>query len=139
MYLNQLEDVSFISQIEDNCIVSADLTSGKMNNLEFLQHIDYLFISDEDLFMDVEHLARQVKGWVVLHYPDGSYCTDGENSFSTETKTLKNINVLGAGDMFAAGFIVRSLVKEHDIKKCIKFAHENTTKLLLRRNDGGTN
>jgi len=44
--------------------------------------------------------------------------------------------VLGAGDMFAASFIVRYLTEEQDMKKCVKFAHENTTKLLLRRNGG---
>ena len=136
MYLNQLEDVSFISEIDEDAIVSADLTSGVMNNLDLLKHLDYLFISDEDLFMDIDELAQLVKGWVILHYPAGSHCTNGKKKFTTSTETLKNVNVLGAGDMFAASFIVRYLTEKEEMKKCIKFAHDNTTKLLLRRNGG---
>jgi len=134
MYLNQLEDTSFMQEIDKTCVVSADLTAGPMNNLDLLKHLDYLFISDEDLFMAVEDLAGLVKGWVILHYPSGSHCSNGKESFTLTTQTLKNINVLGAGDMFAAAFIVRYLEGEQDVKKCVELAHKNTTQLLLRRN-----
>ena len=128
MYLNQLEDVSFIENIKDG-IVSADLTSGHMNNLDKLKFIDYLFISDEDLFMDIEELAKQVKGWVILHYPEGSYSSNGKESFKLTNTIIENIDVLGAGDFFAASFIYKKLSEKNE-KKCVKYAHSNTTKLL---------
>ena len=138
MYLNQIEDVSFINNLK-NSIISADITSGDMNNIEYFKHIDYLFISDEDLFMDLEELAKMVKGWVILHYPAGSTCHNGEDSFETKVELIKNLNVLGAGDFFAASFITHKLQENLGIKECVKTAHENTTKLLIRRNNDKKN
>jgi hypothetical protein len=134
MYLNQLEDVSFIENIK-NGIISADITAGEMKNSDMLKHIDYLFISDEDLFMDIDELAKMVKGWVILHYPEGSYSSNGKESFTLSNEALTNIDVLGAGDFFAASFMYRGLY-EDDIKKCVMYAHLNTTKLLVGRGNG---
>ena len=131
MYLNQLNDVSFIKDIKSG-IISTDITAGNMKNKEFLKYIDYLFISDEDLFIDVEELAKEVKGWVVLHYPEGSYCTNGKENFKTKNQTIGNIDVLGAGDIFAASFIYKNL-QEEDIQKCVEYAHKNTTKILKEK------
>ena len=131
MYLNQLKDVSFIKKI-DSGIVSADITAGKMLNREYLKHIDYLFISGEDLFDDIDAIAKEVKGWVILHYPEGSYSTNGKESFTINNNVVENIDVLGAGDFFAASFINKSL-ESHDVKKCVNYAHSNTTRLLEKR------
>ena len=133
MYLNKIEDPSFISKLGG--IISADLTSGNMNNLQFLGNIDYLFVSDEDMFMDLQELATMVKGWVILHSPHGSFCHNGEESFKTTTEVVDNLNVLGAGDFFAASFISHMLRTNEKIKECVSFAHKNTTKILLRRNN----
>jgi len=133
MYLNQLEDVSFIKNINKG-MISADLTAGRMKNLDMLKHIDYLFISDEDLFTDVEELVKKVKGWVILHYPGGSYSSNGKESFTMSNEVIENIDVLGAGDFFAASFMYKKL-SEGDTKKCVKYAHSNTTDLLKRRTD----
>ena len=134
MYLNKIEDPSFINNLDG--IISADLTSGNMNNLQFLSTIDYLFVSDEDMFMGLQELATKVKGWVILHSPHGSVCHNGKDSFKTKTEVVDNLNVLGAGDFFAAGFISHMLKTNDKIKECVSFAHKNTTKILLRRNNG---
>ena len=135
MYLNQLKDVSFIDNLQDS-VVSADLTSGAMNNIEYFEKLDYLFISDEDLFMDIDKLAKMVKGHVILHYPAGSICHNGEDYFEIKTDTVDNLNVLGAGDFFAASFIVNSLKKtSSSLKKRIEDSHQNTKDLLIRRNN----
>ena len=128
MYINQLKDVSFIKDIK-NSIISADISPGQMNNLDMLKYVDYLFISDEELFMDVHELVKLVKGWVILHYPEGSYSTNGKDSFKCSTNVLENVDVLGAGDFFAASFMYKKLI-EKDIKKCVEYAHLNTSKLL---------
>tara|TARA_R100001594_G_scaffold107047_2_gene141594 strand:- start:220 stop:627 length:408 start_codon:yes stop_codon:yes gene_type:complete len=134
MYLNQIKDTEFIAGLQPT-ILSADLTSGKINNMEVFKDLDYLFISDEDLFMSLPELAKVVKGWVILHHPAGSICHNGEREFTTTTELIEDLNVLGAGDFFAASFITRMLEQNIDIEKCIEFAHQNTTKLLLRRKD----
>ncbi len=135
MYLNQLKDVSFISDIEG--IVSADITSGDFNNREALKHIDYLFISDEDLCMDLKSLASEVRGSVVLHYPAGSIITDGDIECKTETTVLEKINVLGAGDIFAACFINHSLTHPtSSMSDRARYAHDTTTSLLVKRKNG---
>ena len=131
MYLNQLKDKSFIKDL--NGIVSADLTAGDMNIKNELRYIDYLFISEEDLFMDIKNLAQLVRKNVILHYPSGSACV-GKNMSKTYTTTFKeNMNVLGAGDSFAACFI-SNMLKNNDIESSLKYAHDKTLKVLLDEN-----
>jgi sugar/nucleoside kinase (ribokinase family) len=131
MYINQLDNVSFVNNIEEG-IISADITSGKIKNLELLSIIDFLFISDEDLFMDIDELAKLVKGWIILHYPEGSYSSNGKESVLVKNEILENVNVLGAGDIFAASFMYKHL-NDQDIKICIEYAHSNTTYILQQR------
>ncbi len=136
MYLNQLDDVSFIEEIE-NGLISIDMTAGKMKNLEMLKYVDYMFISDEDMFMDIDKLASLVRGWVILHYPTGSIITNGKETFETKVKVIKNLNVLGAGDYFA-GFFISNLVTHPtmDLGECARIAHEKTSVILQEVNSG---
>lgn len=132
MYLNQLPNPSFINEI-NNGIISADITSGNIQSIfPYLNKIDYLFISDEDLFIDIKELGKKVKGTVILHYPSGSYVTNGKTSFNAQTKILENINVLGAGDIFAACFITQQM-KTNNIKESINYAHKKTAEILMKR------
>ena len=133
MYLNQLKNPSFINEIQDG-VISADLTAGPTNIEEWLPKLDYLFISDEDLFMDVEQLGKLVKGHVILHYPSGSYVTDGKKSFEVSTDIVEGLDVLGAGDMFAASFILQSITTNDKLSDIVEHSHRTTTKLLLEKN-----
>mgnify|MGYP001357215063 CR=1 FL=1 len=130
MYLNQLQDLEFLEQIETGAI-SADITSGTPPADSVLSKLDFLFISDEDLFEPVEQLARKVKGWVIMHHAAGGYCSNGDDSFELKTEKIQNINVLGAGDIFAASFISKKLKTDSSIEECVKYAHKQTTKFLL--------
>ena len=52
----------------------------------------------------------------------------------THTTTFKeNMNVLGAGDSFAACFI-SNMLKNNDIESSLKYAHDKTLKVLLDEN-----
>lgn len=131
MYLNQLKDCSFIDNIKDG-VLSADITAGPPPSLELLSKLDYLFISDEDLFMEVQELSSIVKGWVIMHHSGGSICSDGSDTFETKTGIIENLNVLGAGDMFAASFISKKVTECNSlVKKCVEYAHTHTTEILL--------
>ena len=136
MYLNQLEDVSFMKEIKEG-VISVDITAGKVNNIDMLRYVDYLFISDEDMFMDLDQLSSLVRGWVVLHYPSGSTITNGEQTYKTKATTVKNLNVLGAGDCFAGCFIGNLLEDENmTLAECAKRAHKSTLKILKEVNGG---
>ena len=130
LYLNHLKNPKFIAKL--NGTISVDVCRGKMDNLEYLKYVDYLFISDEDLFMDITELATKVKGWVILHSPTGSQCYDGKKSFKTNTELIANLNVLGAGDMFAASFI-SNMLSTNSIKNAVSNAHQQTSTLLKNK------
>ena len=130
LYLNELSELSFITNINDG-IISADICRGKvLNDLDILKYIDFLFISDEDIFMDLTILSSFVKRGVLLHYKGGSvYCNKNGDKITTEVKVLDDLNVLGCGDMLASYFI-NEFLNNDDIEKSIKVAHRLVTKNL---------
>ena len=139
LYVNELNDLSFIKEVRDKSkIVSIDICKGKIfNQLSILKHVDYFFISDEDLFMDIKDLASKVRGWVILHHKAGSLCVSKDKSFTIKTPVLDNINVLGAGDMFAAATIncILNGVDKSDLQNNIKEAHRVTSNILADINE----
>ncbi len=130
IYLNEMSRTSFIPTLDG--IITADVCPGKSLNKEVLEHIDYLFISDEDCD-DFAELVEATKGWVILHSATGSICSNGEDEFFWklhEDDMLKNVNVLGAGDIFASCCLYKLLGGNTDIRTWIEFAHRTTTDIL---------
>ncbi|NBP01755.1 MAG: hypothetical protein EBU90_16785 [Proteobacteria bacterium] len=131
-YLNQLQDVSLLGDITSG-IVSADLTKESPEKiLKELRFVDFLFLSKEDLFMDLVELGKHTKGWVIAHDPLGSVCSNGTEVIQYDIPSelmLHKINVLGAGDMFAACFISNTLMGL-PLKKALANSHEQTATLL---------
>ena len=134
MYINKLKNTSFIKELDG--IISADITSGPIKEIDVLKHIDYLFISDEDLSIELEELVKSVKGCVVLHYPAGSIIADKEKQIKSSTKVIENLNVLGAGDTFAACFINHKIQNPSSLlEESARYAHVTTEKILISRRD----
>ena len=130
LYLNEISDTAFIPALDG--IITADICPGKHVRKELLQHVDYLFISDEDCD-DFAGLVEATKGWVILHSATGSICSNGKDEFFWklhEDDILKNVNVLGAGDIFAACCLYKLLEEDNDIHHWIEFAHRKTTEIL---------
>ncbi len=131
-YANRLADDSFIKKIKHG-IISVDITKENPDKvLDNVKYIDFLFISDEDLFMDIKELGSLTKGWVVVHSPHTSVFSDGKSVHEYEIPKnliLNNVNVLGAGDYFAAAFI-NSTLQKMSIKDAVSNAHRLTTDLL---------
>lgn len=129
-YLNEMSERSFIASLDG--IITADICPGRPVMKEVLSQIDYLFISDEDCD-DFTGLVEATKGWVILHSATGSICSNGEDEFFWklhEDDILKNVNVLGAGDIFASCCLYKLLEKDNDIHQWIEFAHRKTTEIL---------
>ncbi len=130
LYLNEISDTAFIPALDG--IITSDICPGKPVRKELLQHVDYLFISDEDCD-DFSGLVEATKGWVILHSATGSICSNGKDEFFWklhEDDILKNVNVLGAGDIFAACCLYKLLGEDNDIHNWIEFAHRKTTEIL---------
>ena len=106
IYLNEMTRHDFIPALDG--IVTADICPGKPVNKEMLQYVDYLFISDEDIKGSLSEYTNATKGWVILHSASGSVVSNGEEEFFyklPEEMMLKDVNVLGAGDIFASCFL----------------------------------
>ena len=130
LYLNEISDTAFIPALDG--IITADICPGKSIRKELLQNIDYLFISDEDCD-DFDALVEATKGWVILHSATGSICSNGKDEFFwklNEDDILKNVNVLGAGDIFASCFLYKLLGEDADIRHWIEYSHLKTTEIL---------
>jgi len=130
-YINKIPNIDFIYKLSG--IISADVTKESIENcLPYLHLIDYLFISKEDLFENIKELAKKTKGWVIAHDPQGSIYSNGKEIYEyilPKTFYLENANILGAGDSFAAAFILETL-KSNDIKNIIENSHIKTTILI---------
>lgn len=132
-YLNHLPNADFVFGLPG--IISADTCSGRPPSDDLLAHCDFLFVSDDDLWEDLQSLMRKVKGTVILHSPKGSvYSLDGgihEHKID-DSLYIHNANVLGAGDIFAAAFL-SSIAASKTIEDSIKYAHDTTSTLLTKK------
>jgi sugar/nucleoside kinase (ribokinase family) len=131
VYLNEMTRHDFIPALDG--IITADICPGKSVNKDLLSYVDYLFISDEDIDEDLSEYTNATKGWVILHSSSGSIVSNGDQEFFyklPEELMLKNVNVLGAGDIFASCFLYKLLKNEGDIHNWIEFAHLNTTEII---------
>jgi hypothetical protein len=130
MYLNELSDFSFIKDI-DTGIVSADTCRGKkLQDLDILSSIDFLFISDEDHPDNINDIISKVRQGVILHSSCGSeYYSKNCTTFKTTVDIIENVNVLGCGDMFAAHFINQKL-SGCETKDSIINSHNKLTEYL---------
>lgn len=132
MYLNELVDTKFVANLSG--LTSADVCRGStIKDLSILNHIDFLFISDEDLFTDMEEILKAIRKAVIYHTKSGSSVyVKSHPTIHTKVEVLDNINVLGAGDMLASCFINEFLISS-DLKCSIKNAHKNVSYLLKKQ------
>ena len=132
IYLNEMSERDFITSLDG--IITADVCPGRPLMKEMLHMVDYLFISDEECD-DFSDLVEATKGWVILHSSTGSVISNGEEEHSwnlPESDIIKDVNVLGAGDIFASCFMYKLLGQEQDVRKSIEFAHIKTTEILKK-------
>ena len=140
LYLNQLKETGFISEVSAKSkFVSADICAGSiLKNVELLEHVDLLFVSDDDLWLPIEELRRVVKGDILVHHSHGScfYRKNGDFFETVIEKILTNVNILGAGDMFAAS-VISNLIDGGDgsLKKAIEDSHKKTFNLIKLSNE----
>ena len=125
-YLNTLQDTSFINYLEGT--ISVDLCTGKKLKLDLLSKVDYLFISEEDMYYDIEELKEiMYKGYIIYHYPNGSIVYHKGKENITNLDPLNNINVLGLGDRFAATVLNYMLTSKLKFPDLVNRSHLDMT------------
>jgi hypothetical protein len=106
MYINELENLQMIPFLEG--VLTADTCKGKeMKDQDLIKLLDYIFVSDEDC-QNVDFLVSNIKRGVFFHTKYGCDYISRENKYTyniPQNMIVKNANVLGAGDMFAAGVL----------------------------------
>lgn len=119
-YLNSInhnvkKTISFIKELSSfEGIISADICDSEPVPFECLDKIDILFAGEGDFIGSPEKIAKQVKGAFIYHSPEKTklYFKGTEKVFPVE-KFVDNVNVLGAGDKFAAR-VIGYMGKNHD-------------------------
>ena len=86
--------------------------------------------------MDIKELGSKVRGYVIMHHPNGSVISDGkivqEYNIPKELY-LSDVNVLGAGDYFASGFIHSMNKGIYKVEESVINAHKLTS-ILIKQN-----
>lgn len=142
MYLDAMCDIreNHLKKLSDNSIVSADLCLAhhSREDVEHLQkllpYVDYLIISDSESSL-LNRTVAQSKVATIIHSAEGSEWflrqENTRNKFSSDVK-ISNVNVLGAGDIFAAAFIF-SMIRGGTMERSIRYAHKHTSLRLIER------
>ena len=128
-YVNYIDDLSFLEEMKAD-LIFADICSGKEINKEAYKYLDYIFVSEEDahLLKDIE----EFDGVVITHSPMKSYTNKDEIFVLDEDRYIKGVNVLGAGDYYAAHFIYQKLHHKSDYQ-CMIDSHISTTNYLKNK------
>ncbi len=129
-YLNTVSNPSFINYLKGS--ISADLCTGKKLNLDLLKKVDYLFISEEDMYYEIDDLTKY-HTTVILHSERGSTVYDNKQTYTTNLDPLNNINVLGLGDRFAATVLNYMLKSKLHISDLVNRSHMDMTLWLERK------
>lgn len=108
--------------------VSADLCDSDSIDESSLRYVDYLFAS-ESTVRPLLGRPFPVRCGVIIHHPGGSYLQDpaGKLLESAVVEAVEELNVVGAGDYFAAGCIANLM---RGARANLSAAHAHTLGLL---------
>jgi len=131
MYINELHDISFLSDLKG--FVTADVCNGSMLNLDspHLESIDLLFISDEDCTFDLHLLTTRIPN-VLLHTKSGSTLYSSGKTTAFTAERVEGVNVLGLGDKFAAYVLCNLINSNFDLSNSIQSSHDRITNELKK-------
>lgn len=130
-YANELEGLNLINQLKG--IKTADICTtheqqGRELELEVANEFDFIFVSVEHTHL----VPQKFKNRLVIHGPtETRVYKNGDRiaHFSNPSQYLEDINVLGAGDYFAACYIYGIIHGRND-DHCAEMSQRLTTKYL---------
>ena len=125
--------------------MSCDTCGGvnkKFFDVKLLKYFDFIFLTNDDLDenITIKDIQENIKGFIIIHEVKsykiiGNKKTNINISMEQDTtKILDNVNVLGAGDFFAASFIFYMMDKDINnidyIKEAIIFCQSKVSESL---------
>lgn len=151
MYLDTLHGIKrkHFTDLPSDSIISADMclashTPSQRNNImRLLEDVNYVVLSDDsamslaDEKMEIYSsivLDDKVKNAAVVHSPKGSCISEDGEQTMVYNKIIDNvdINVLGAGDAYAAKFMHVKSNGKHTTKESVVSAHKYATEFIMR-------
>lgn len=130
MYVDRLN----INLAPGDGLVTADFCDSKnvSEYAEFLRHVDYLFVSENEDRPFYQHECPKVRRGVIVHSPGACYVLEGGGGRSQwlVPDLVEGLNVVGAGDYFSAYCIAKILTTG---KPDLLWAHQRTVELLRRQ------
>jgi sugar/nucleoside kinase (ribokinase family) len=151
MYLDSLHgiDKKIFTNISNPSIISADFCLASHTDAEkrrimgMLKHIDFVIASDDSCSSITKEkyeiysamtLGQTVKLGAIVHTPKGSFVSSQGNEFMVASEYIKdtNLDVLGAGDAFAAAFIYHTSTSDElqATKETVQHAHTYATNYI---------
>tara|TARA_B110000483_G_C18145193_1_gene523123 strand:- start:2 stop:727 length:726 start_codon:yes stop_codon:yes gene_type:complete len=147
MYINQLTEYNeqFLKNINSK-ILSCDICGGVDNlffDIALLKFFDFVFLSEDDIYGEItlDDIKEKVKGYLIIHSSKNCKILNNKMENPIELKVninkiLSNINVLGAGDYFAASFIyymMNNCVTDiSNIQDAIKFSQNSLYEKFIK-------
>ncbi len=129
-----------------NGIISVDFCFTEYTESEaqrlygLLKYVDVIFMSGDTMTAfyaaGIDLSNYPLKDQIAITHGD-SYIAyiEEDKEYIYEYKSIPNLNTLGAGDYFVAGFICQSLANFKPYQQIIKDAHEATVAFLMEKND----
>ncbi len=146
MYLDTAHGITeeIFKNIPKGSIISADFCLSshtdeeKKRIMKMMKYIDYAILSEDsansitDQTLEVYsamELGERVKKAAIVHSPKGSFVSSEGHDFICSSDYIDNVklDVLGAGDAFAASFIHNTYKSSDSIKDNVKRAHRFAT------------
>ena len=129
MYVDRMT----INTVPDHGLVTADFCDSRNVHEygEFLRHVDYLFVSENEERPFHKHECPKVRRGVIVHSPQECYVLEGGGRSQWLIPDLiGGLNVVGAGDYFSAFCVAKILTTG---KPDLLWAHQRTVELLRRQ------
>jgi len=107
-----------------------DLVKNKLD-ITFANEQEITSLIDADNFNDVINFSKQLNKLIVITRGDkGSVAVRGQEIFENDIeKNLKIVDLTGAGDLFAAGFLY-GYINKLPLKKCLEKGTEMSSKII---------
>ena len=149
MYLDTIDGITeeIFKKVPKGSIISADFCLSshtdeeKRRIMKIMKHVDYAILSDDsansladqtiEIYSAME-LGERVKKAAIVHSPKGSFVSSEGQEFMCSSEYIDNtkLDVLGAGDAFAASFIYNTSKNFNNLKENVQWAHRFATSYI---------
>ncbi len=128
-YIDDIEDYKNLSFVEIPFSLDFCTINGRDEYIPIMKKAEVIFDSKERSYL---YDGININTPIIFHAPDGVEVVKNKKTvFKKSTTPIANLNVNGAGDLFAAHFIQKYFYS--DLKDSTSYAMIQTTKRLLQR------